>query len=125
MSLPPTINSTSIVLLVSFYQNHDDDRTERYPYRHLIYISEYHHRPDEDEHEAEPVLQVLKVVDQVGEGEDEQEYELVSRLTLFRASTLRDVKECGHRPNVEIEFKSPRRPRAARMVPRAKRPRLT
>ncbi len=52
-------------------QDDEDDRTERHPEWHFVDITENHLRPDEDEHEAESVLQVVEAVDQVREDEVE------------------------------------------------------
>ncbi len=52
-------------------QDDEDDRTKRHPDRHFVDITENHLRSDEDEHEAESVLQVVEAVDQVREDEVE------------------------------------------------------
>ena len=52
-------------------QDDEDYCAERHPNWHLVDVTQYHLRPDEDEHEAEPVLQVVEAVNQVGEDEVE------------------------------------------------------
>ncbi len=52
-------------------QDDEDDCSERHPNRHFVDITENHLRSDEDEHEAESVLQVVEAVDQVREDEVE------------------------------------------------------
>ena len=52
-------------------QNDENDCTERHPNRHLVHVAQNHLRPDEDEHEAETVFQIVEAVNQVGEDEVE------------------------------------------------------
>lgn len=52
-------------------QDDEDDRSKRHPEWHFVDITENHLRSDEDEHEAESVLQVIEAVNQVREDEVE------------------------------------------------------
>lgn len=52
-------------------QDDENNRPERHPNRHLVYIAQDHFRPDKDEHETETVFQIVETIDQVGKDEVE------------------------------------------------------
>ena len=89
-------------------QDDEDDCSERHPDRHFVDITENHLRPDEDEHEAETVFQVVETIDQVRKDEVETtESEDCHDVRIEDDKRITRVREaCGDRVDGEDDIRN-------------------